>query len=690
MRTIVKVLRKLLNRPPVACAFISLIVFAAVAGLHAYKVLQKPELIAYDYLVRKRMKPQSVDDRMVLIGMTEQDLRDYGYPFSDRLLAELLRKIDSQKPAAIGLDLYRDLPEPRIPESIAELNSALIDLPEPRNRESIAELNSALIELESVIAIRRYGQIDAPPALNTEKGRDRISVNNLPKDGEVDGVYRRGYLFWEEEETKEGKKTVIPSFSLSLATAFLAEHYVGQEDSIDADGNMVLRLGKTIIPRLSPNAGGYVNLRVPSYQYLVDFESPCRFLKAGAKAHQGDDQSGEDTPHDYSFGDVMRHKVPENALKGKIVFVATVMQSIKDSNPTPIHDNLRGVQQHMMMTHQLLEIGFGRLKPMSVWPDWAEFMCIAAAALAGGVVGLFLHSPWRFAPAISIVLALIAAGGWWGFQSRIWIPVVAPILACTVAAALVVSVVAYFEGAERGMMTTIVSKHMSGPVLNALMAQREQFLEGGRLKPQRVVATVLFTDLKGFSTTSEKMDPATLMDWMNDYFNGIASHVDECGGIINKFIGDAIMGVFGVPVARTTEAEMDLDAKNAVECALAMRAALQKLNAGWLEEGRPTTAMRIGIHTGPLVSGSVGSEARLEFTVLGDTVNTAARLEGAGKDFAEDVEAAACTILISDATCKRLHGGYVTRLLGPLSLKGKADQVIVHSVISSTKELTAQ
>ena len=422
---------------------------------------------------------------------------------------------------------------------------------------------------------------------------------------------------------------------------------------------------------------------------MVDFESPCKFLKAGAEARQGDDQSGEDTPHDYSFDEVLRGKVPANALAGKIVFVATVMQSIKDSNPTPIHDNLRGVQQHMMMTHQLLEIGFGRLKPMSSWPEWAELLCIAVAALLGGVVGLFLHSPWRFAPAIMILLALIAAAGWWGFQSRIWIPVVAPILACAVAAALVVSVVAYFEGAERGMMTTIVSKHMSGPVLDALMEQREQFLEGGRLKPQRVVATVLFTDLKGFSTTSEKMDPSTLMDWMNDYFNGIASHVDECGGIINKFIGDAIMGVFGVPVARTTEAEMDLDARNAVECALAMRAALQKLNAGWLEEGRPTTAMRIGIHTGPLVSGSVGSEARLEFTVLGDTVNTAARLEGAGKDFAEDVEAAACTILISDATCKRLHGDYVTRLLGPLSLKGKADQVIVHSVISSTKELTA-
>jgi adenylate cyclase len=255
-------------------------------------------------------------------------------------------------------------------------------------------------------------------------------------------------------------------------------------------------------------------------------------------------------------------------------------------------------------------------------------------------------------------------------------------ICCTLAAAIVTSLVAYLESAERGMLKTIFSKHISGPVVDALMKDRDQFLDGGRLKPTRVTATVLFTDLKGFSTTSEAMEPAALMEWMNEYFDGIATHVDNCGGIINKFIGDAIMGVFGVPVGRTTEAEMDTDAKNAVDCALAMRASLLKLNEGWSATGRPTTAMRIGIHPGALVSGNVGSEARLEYTVLGDTVNTAARLESAGKDVAQNTEGMQCMILISDATCQRLHGGYVTRPLGAINLKGKAVQVVVHSVIS--------
>jgi adenylate cyclase len=255
-----------------------------------------------------------------------------------------------------------------------------------------------------------------------------------------------------------------------------------------------------------------------------------------------------------------------------------------------------------------------------------------------------------------------------------------------VAATFVTSFIAYLEQSEKGVMQTIFSKHVSSTVVDALWAQRDQFLDGGRLKPERVIATVLFTDLKGFSTTSEKMDPATLMQWMNEYMNDIARHVEEHGGMINKFIGDAIMAVFGVPVFHHREEDIDQDAINAVNCALAMRTELKRLNLHWQKNGLPTTAMRVGIYTGPLVAGSMGSAQRLEFTVLGDTVNTAARLESAGKDAASDPDTAECMILIGESTFQRLHGRYVTQRIGSMSLKGKADKIIVHSVISAAAE----
>ena len=231
-------------------------------------------------------------------------------------------------------------------------------------------------------------------------------------------------------------------------------------------------------------------------------------------------------------------------------------------------------------------------------------------------------------------------------------------------------------------MQSLFSRHVSTKVADALWAEREQFLDGGRLKPQRLVATVLFTDLKGFSTISEGMDPPSLLSWINEYMTGIARHVDGHNGMVNAYVGDAIMAVFGAPIPRTREEDIDQDAINAVECALAMRRELKLLNAGWAERGMPTCAMRVGIFTGPLVAGSIGSAERLEFTVLGDTTNTAARLESAGKEVETDETTALCTILIGDATWKRLGDRFTTKLVGPMSLKGKANQIIVHSVLS--------
>lgn len=648
-----KTLRKYLLRPRVACVLISVVVLAAVLIVRAQGWLQVPELLVYDNLVKGRTLLESKDDRIVLVGITEDDLKTYGHPLSDRELAKVLRGIDAQKPAVIGLDLYRNLPE-------------------PRDKAGFAELDAALKELKRVVGITRLDYFAGPPSLDEEP--DRVATNNLPKD--FDGVFRRGLLIGEHKLDEP-----VPSLSLAVTLAYLREVNVPYDFVAGPGGKEVMRLGKTVFPRLTGNAGGYVGLEPPDYEYLCDFEAPRRFRNV-----RGSDR--QNTPCDYSAGQVLRGEIPEGALTGKIVFLATVMESIKDSKPTPVDNNLRGVEQHTMMTHQLLRTALDGVAPMSWWPEWAEVLWIAGAALVGGGAGLLLNSPWKIAPALSLLLVVLYFAGVFAFSQRVWIPIAAPILACAVAATLVTSLVAYLESMERGLMKSIFSRHVSSAVVDALMDSREQFVDGGRLMPQRLVATVLFTDLKGFSTTSEKMDPATLMDWMNDYFDGIASRVDVFGGIIDKFIGDAIMGVFGIPVGRKTEAEMDLDAKHAVECALAMRAALARLNAEWRAEGRPTTAMRIGIHTGELVLGSVGSKERLEFTVLGDTVNTAARLEGAGKDVGEDAAGTECTILISDATCQRLHGGYDTHLIGPLNLKGKADQVIVHSVLSSTKEPT--
>jgi adenylate cyclase len=640
-----KWIRKALHRPPVACAVISLLVLSAVLGIRARGWLQRPELIAYDLLVKNHSNRDATDSRIVLVGMTEDDLTRYGYPLDDRKLAQVVLGLDKLDPCAIGLDLYRDLPE-------------------PRSKEYYPELEAAFQKVTRLMAIERLGYFKPPPSLAADP--DRIVANNLAKDNSVDGYYRRGTLTFDEDE---------PSLSLGLVVKYLEQEKV----PYGFEGKL-FRLGKVVVPRLTPDAGGYVNLKVTDYEYLAKYEAPRRY-RVNIVRIEGKDLEQKDVSYDWSFGDVLEGRIPADALKGKIVLVATVMHSIKDSNPTPIHNDLRGVHIHATLIHQLLEAALTGVAPMGWWPEWAELLWIAFFTGLGGVLSLVLRSPWKLAPALLVVLGGLGVCAWLAFEHGTWLLVAAPALGCFVAATFVVSFIAYLERTERDTMQHIFARHVSSEVVDTLWEARDEFLEGGRLKPQRLTCTVMFTDLKGFSTISEGMEPAELMNWMNEYMDAVARHVDLHDGVVNSYIGDAIMALFGAPIAHTLEEEIDRDAVNAVNCALAMRGEMAKLNEGWTARGMPNVAMRIGIYTGPLVAGSLGSADRLMFTVLGDTTNTAARLEAAGKELVVNEHTKLCTILIGEATLQRLGDAFVTEYVGPMNLKGKAKQIIVHSVL---------
>jgi adenylate cyclase len=219
-------------------------------------------------------------------------------------------------------------------------------------------------------------------------------------------------------------------------------------------------------------------------------------------------------------------------------------------------------------------------------------------------------------------------------------------------------------------------------VAETIWQQREQFLAGGRLRPERLTATVLFTDLEGFTSVSEKHTPDEIMAWLNEYMEAMAQRISDYGGVINKYIGDAIMAIFGVPLAHNTEAEIRQDVEGAVRCALAMENELKQLNQRWYEHGLPTIGMRVGIHTGPLVAGSLGSSQRLEYTVIGDTVNIASRLES----FDKTVRSAEspCRILVGGATAHYLTEKFTLHELGNVLLKGREEMVTVYQVLGAT------
>jgi adenylate cyclase len=585
------------------------------------------------------------DSHIVLCGMTDEDLVKYGHPLDDARLASLLDGIVAGGPCVVGLDIYRDLPE-------------------PRSGAYYPKLAEALQRLDGVIAIERVGRGQSPgikPPAVLVGNPDRVAPNNLPFDR--DGVYRRAYLFLEEglEEPRE-------SLALVLAETYLAANGVKSALIDGPRGQLpLLRLGQVTFPRLTPNAGAYSGLNISDYETLVDYRAPAKGYHYGW----------------CSFGDVLEKRVPPERFKGAIVIVGGMTDSVKDNNPTPVHASMRGLIQHATIVNQLLRAGLDGEPPTRWWSEPGNIAWISLWTLAGGALGLGVRKPWKLGIAMLVLLAGVVFAGRAALLHALWIPTTTPALGGVAAAALVTSMVAFFEHSDRQALRGLFSRHVSKEVASTLWVERDQFLDGGRLKPQRITATVLFTDLRDYSTISEKMDAAALMNWINEYMNAIASQVSRHHGIVISYIGDAIMAMFGAPVPHETESARDRDACNAVECALAMRRVVRELNANWKSRGMPTVGMRVGVFTGDLVTGSIGCEERLEYTALGDTANTAARLESLGKEVPDTEMTAPCTILIGESTWQRVRERFNTELIGPKVLKGKKQQVIVHSVLSA-------
>jgi len=298
------------------------------------------------------------------------------------------------------------------------------------------------------------------------------------------------------------------------------------------------------------------------------------------------------------------------------------------------------------------------------------------------MLGLVVRSPVRFSLWAIFGLAVLAVAAWLAFQIGLFLPVVPPMLVWFTTAGLVTSYMSFRELTDRRALMTLFGRHVSKDVAKKIWANREELFEEGRLIAQEMEATILFTDLKGFSLVSEKMTPGVLMTWLNDYFQSMSGLVEQHGGSINKFNGDQIMALFGPPLVRTKAEEIERDAANAVDCALAMREKLREMNATWTRENRPNTQMRIGICTGRVVAGSLGSKERLEYTVIGETVNVASRLESFDKNLMDDdIAAHGCRILASDSTRLRLSEKYKTRSIGQVKLHGMLHEVVVHGVI---------
>jgi adenylate cyclase len=375
-------------------------------------------------------------------------------------------------------------------------------------------------------------------------------------------------------------------------------------------------------------------------------------------------------------------------VRDRVVLIGVTAESVRDDFYTPLSAGLGakqhvpGVEVHAQFAAQLLRIALDDERPVGSLPDWMEWLWICLWSGLGALLGARTLRPWRLSLAVILGLAAVAGAAYLMLLGRWWWPVVPPGLVWIGATGAVIAYQSYREHAERGILMRLFSQHVSKEVAEAIWHEREQFAHGGRPRPRSLVVTALFTDLTGFTTVSERFTPEALMDWLNEYMDVMAQEISRHNGVIRQYAGDSIVALFGVPVPRRGEAEITNDAVNAVRCALAMERRLLELNRRWQAAERPVTGMRIGIVTGGAVSGTLGSRDRWEYVVVGDTLNTASRLESFDKDVhPPDPLTRPCRILIAASTFDRVADLFEMQWVSEARLKGKQQLVGIYRVL---------
>ena len=463
------------------------------------------------------------------------------------------------------------------------------------------------------------------------------TVAFVNQSNDPDGVFRRYRLVSYYGDLP------VPSIALGPIVAS------GSSAHIRREGRGVLSVGGTRVPL---DRDGTVLLRYTTHEpALHEWYPAFDIVISGFNLVNG----GEPIVDPALFAD--RH-----------VMVGLSASGLHDLRPTPLNPSAPGVSVHATMLDNLLAGEFMRDFPIA-----ATVALLLALALGVAFAATYARSGWAELLAIGGSLALVPAIGIIGYRLGYWVPMIAPLVA--VAAAGAAANVANYttEGAEKRFIRGAFAQYLSPAVIAQLEADPGKLALGGEKRE----LSMFFSDIQGFTTLSEGLDPEQLSGFLNHYLTELVTIIQDEGGTIDKFEGDAIIAFWNAPLAVPDHA------LRAVRAALTCQRRLDELRSCY---GAPVGTVdpaslapgvgrdirtRIGIHTAEVSVGNFGSRNRFDYTALGDGMNLASRLEGANKTFGTFV-------LISQCTSDRLSGAFPQRELGRIAVVGRVEPVTVY------------
>ena len=362
----------------------------------------------------------------------------------------------------------------------------------------------------------------------------------------------------------------------------------------------------------------------------------------------------------YSFTDVIEGVLQPGTFKDKIVLVGYSATGLGDIWTTPFSRAMPGVEKHATLISNMLQGDYLRRDRTTFVLD------MAFIAVLGLVLGFFLPrlSPLRAALfAFTVLLAALGISFALFVFMDMWVNTIYPVLNVFLVSTGVIVYKFFTEEKEKRLVKKAFKQYLSPALVEELVKNPESLRLGGEEKE----LTVMFSDIRGFTAISEALTPEQLVTLLNKYLSAMTGVIMGNKGLVDKFIGDAIMAIFGAPLMYDEHPQM------ACVAAVEMFGELRRKMSAWVKDGYPEINIGVGLNTGPMIAGNMGSEDRFDYTVMGDSVNLASRLEALSKTYGAG-------IVISESTAGKIKG-FALRELDLVRVKGRGEPVRIFELM---------
>jgi len=654
---------------------ITLVFLGHAAKIYEFSFFHQLDAIIYDARLRLTM-PRTVDDRIVIVDIDEKSLAEEGrWPWRrDRLALMVDKLFDSYGAAVAGFDVVFAEKDESSGLAVLEDLSQKQFKDDTQFQYALAKVRPQL-EYDNIFAasLKKHPVILGYYFSNDEVAGKYAAVNILPEPvlpagtfagKNIDFISWKGYganlselqhaaagagHFNPIPDSADGINRRVPMLAkykdayyepLSLAIMRTLLGYPKVEPDYASDQFMRVGLGTRDFSRLEDLKVG--PLRIPVDQNVAALV-PYRGAQGSFKY--------------ISATDVLNDRLKPGELKNKIVLVGTTAPGLKDLRSTPVGVDYPGVEIHANLIAGMLD---GNIKQNPPYILGAEVVLLFFTGLALTLL-MPLLNPMRATLFTVIVLVLVLTTNImvWHYGNLV-LPLASGLLLISALFALNMSYGYFKESRTKRQFADLFGQYVPPELVDKMSEDPERYSMEG--KSQEL--TVMFSDVRNFTSISEGLEPKELTAFINEYLTAMTRVIRSHHGTLDKYIGDAIMAFWGAPVNDPDHP------RNAAICALEMQATAQQLREQFKVRGWPEIRIGVGINTGIMVVGDMGSAVRKAYTVMGDSVNLASRLEGLCKEYGAG-------IILSEMT-KNVVSGFVYRELDRVRVKGKEEPVLIY------------